>query len=226
MSSVSATTNAFDALGLGATASTATASRTTLGQQDFLSLMTAQLKNQDPTKPMDNNEFMSQMAQFSTVSGINDLNSSFASFASSLHSNQALQAAGLIGHAVLAPTGTGYLEAGGSIGGAVDVPSSAEQVTVNVYTDSGQLVKQLQLGKQPAGQANFVWDGTAADGTALPAGTYKITASAQIGGQDTAVDTLTAAYVQSVNLGKDGSSLTLNLYGLGAVDFSTVREIM
>jgi len=80
MSSVTAT-NAFDALGLGAATTAPGKSRSTLGQQDFLSLMTAQLKNQDPTKPMDNNEFMSQMAQFSTVSGINDLNKSFASFA-------------------------------------------------------------------------------------------------------------------------------------------------
>jgi len=54
--------------------------------------------------------------------GINDLNKSFASFASSLHSNQALQAAGLVGHTVLAPTGAGQLVAGGSIGGAVDLP--------------------------------------------------------------------------------------------------------
>ena len=93
MSNVSAT-NPFDALGLGATAAAKKKSSTELGQQDFLSLMTAQLKNQDPTKPLDNNEFMSQMAQFSTVSGISDLNKSFATFASSLYSNQSLQAAG------------------------------------------------------------------------------------------------------------------------------------
>lgn len=225
MSSVTAT-NAFDALGLGATTAASSKSRSTLGQQDFLSLMTAQLKNQDPTKPMDNNEFMSQMAQFSTVSGINDLNSSFASFASSLHSNQALQAAGLVGHTVLAPTGAGQLVAGGSINGAVDVPSSAAQVSVNIYTPGGELVQQVKLGTQPAGLAKFNWDGLAADGTPMPPGVYKITANAQIGGQDTAVDTLVAAHVQSVNLGKDASSLTLNLSGLGAVDFSTVREIM
>ena len=226
MSNVTAATNAFDALGLGATATASKQSRTTLGQQDFLSLMTAQLKNQDPTKPMDNNEFMSQMAQFSTVSGINDLNKSFANFAGSLYSNQALQAAGLVGRQVLAPTGAGRLVAGGSIGGAVDLPANAAQVSVNVYTPSGELVQRVQLGSQPAGLAYFNWDGVAADGTPLPPGVYKITADAQIGGQDTAVDTLVAARVQSVNIGKDASSLTLNLSGLGTVDFSTVREIM
>jgi len=175
---------------------------------------------------LDNNEFMSQMAQFSTVSGISDLNKSFANFASSLYSNQSLQAAGLVGHAVLAPTGAGHLAAGGSIGGAVDVPASAAQVSVDVYTPAGTLVRHIPLGTQPAGLAGFRWDGLATDGTPAAPGVYKITASAQIAGQDTAVEALVAAQVQSVNIGKDASSLTLNLSGLGTVDFSTVREIM
>ena len=45
-----------------------------LGQEDFLKLMTAQLNNQDPFKPVDNTDFIAQMAQFSTVTGITDIN--------------------------------------------------------------------------------------------------------------------------------------------------------
>lgn len=225
MSNVTAT-SAFDALGLGEKTAAGKKASNNLGQQDFLSLMTAQLKNQDPTKPMDNNQFMSQMAQFSTVSGISDLNKSFANFASSLYSNQALQASSLVGHEVLAPTGVGRLTDGGGIGGAVDLPSSSAQVTVNIYTAGGELVRQVPLGTQPAGLAGFYWDGMATNGTPAAPGEYKITASAQLNGQNTAVDTLVVAQVQSVNVGKDASGLTLNLSGLGTVDFSTVREIM
>jgi flagellar basal-body rod modification protein FlgD len=59
-----------------AAAATASKSKTTLDQSDFLALMTAQLKNQDPTKPIDNTEFVAQMAQFSTVTGISQTNTS------------------------------------------------------------------------------------------------------------------------------------------------------
>lgn len=61
-----------------AAAATAKKGRTTLDQSDFLRLMTAQLKNQDPTKPIDNTEFVAQMAQFSTVTGISETNTSLA----------------------------------------------------------------------------------------------------------------------------------------------------
>ncbi|MFM8608293.1 MAG: flagellar hook assembly protein FlgD, partial [Hyphomicrobiales bacterium] len=51
-----------------------TAPKTTLGQEDFLKLMTAQMSNQDPFQPQSNTEMIAQMAQFSTVTGIQQLN--------------------------------------------------------------------------------------------------------------------------------------------------------
>jgi flagellar basal-body rod modification protein FlgD len=58
--------------------------KTTLDQSDFLALMSAQLKNQDPTKPVDNSEYVAQMAQFSTVNGIAETNRSLATIAAKL----------------------------------------------------------------------------------------------------------------------------------------------
>ena len=72
-----------------------------LGQSEFLELMIAQLNNQDPMKPMDNGDFISQMAQFSAVTGLTQLQESFDKLAVSLQSNQALQASSLIGQDVL-----------------------------------------------------------------------------------------------------------------------------
>ncbi|PZN93449.1 MAG: flagellar biosynthesis protein FlgD [Alphaproteobacteria bacterium] len=60
------------------------AHKTTLDQSDFLALMSAQLKNQDPTKPVDNSEYVAQMAQFSTVSGIAETNSALGAIATKL----------------------------------------------------------------------------------------------------------------------------------------------
>ncbi|MEJ2646181.1 MAG: flagellar hook assembly protein FlgD [Gammaproteobacteria bacterium] len=198
----------------------------TLGQSDFLNLMIAQLKNQDPTKPLDSNQMISQMAQFSQVTGIQQLQQSFATLSKSLSSNQALQASNLVGHQVLAPTGAGILTSGGNITGAVDLPSSASNVTVQIHDQSGQLVRTLNLGTQAAGSANFTWDGLEQNGQAAPPGKYSITASATYGGKQQAVDTWTAADVQSVSVNNQSGSLSLNLAGLGPIDFSKVRQIM
>ena len=80
MSSVGATGDSTYA-DLGLAVKTQTATKKTLGQEDFLKLMTTQLQYQDPFKPMDNGEFLGQMAQFSTVSSIQSLQSSFAQLA-------------------------------------------------------------------------------------------------------------------------------------------------
>ena len=63
-----------------------------LGQEDFLTLMISQFRNQDPFEPMDNGDFLGQLAQFGTVNGIEQLNSAFAGLAGSIQSDQALQA--------------------------------------------------------------------------------------------------------------------------------------
>jgi len=83
-------------------------SRTELGQQDFLELMITQFKNQDPFEPMDNGDFLGQLAQFSTVSGIESLNQGFAGLSESMQSDQILQAASLVGHTILASTPVGH----------------------------------------------------------------------------------------------------------------------
>ena len=95
-----------------------------LGQEAFLELMTTQLRNQDPFEPMDNGEFLGQLASFGTVSGIEDLKTEIQKLAGSLTSNQTLQAAGMVGHEVLIPGTHAQLTSGGSIRAAVELPNS------------------------------------------------------------------------------------------------------
>ncbi|HSH30166.1 MAG TPA: flagellar hook assembly protein FlgD, partial [Thiohalobacter sp.] len=169
-----------------------------LGQEDFLDLMVAQLRNQDPMKPMEDGEFLSQMAQFSTSTGIQELQDSFKSFSESMYSGQTLQAAGLVGRSVLAPTGVGRLEAGGSLSGSVELPESSGNVEVRIFNQSGELVRSLGLGQQAAGSVPFKWDGLDSQGQALPAGDYLIEASADTGEGAEAVETLIATQVENV----------------------------
>jgi len=195
-----------------------------LGQQQFLELMVAQLKNQDPMQPMQNGEFLGQMAQFGTVSGIQDLQKSFGSLATALQSNQALMASSLVGRTVLAPGSTGYLPAGGKLGGAVDLAAATQDVVVSITDSSGQLVQRLNLGAQSAGTVRFAWDGMTSAGTVAAPGLYQVTAQAQNGTQQYAPGTLTEARVDSVSLG-GANGLILNLAGIGAVNLSDVKQI-
>jgi flagellar basal-body rod modification protein FlgD len=198
----------------------------TLGGTDFLTLMLAQLKNQDPTSPVDSNTFLNQLAQLSEVQGISSLNTSFSTLSSSLSSSQALQASSLLGHQALVNSGTASLAANGTVSGAVNVPQTTSQVLLTVSDASGALVRQINLGAQPAGLTSFSWDGKQGDGSQAPAGTY--TLSAQYAGATsggTAATTLVNGTVESVSMGAGSTGLTLNVSGLGSVPFSSVQQI-
>jgi flagellar basal-body rod modification protein FlgD len=208
------------------TANASTANGVTLGGTDFLTLMLAQLKNQDPTSPVDSNEFLSQLASLSEVQGITQLNTSFSTLSNSLISSQALQASSLLGHQVLATSSTATLAtAGAALSGAVNVPQTTSQVTLNISNSAGVLVKSINLGAQSAGLADFSWNGEASDGSKAPAGTY--TLSAQVAGvaSGTAVPTLVGGTVDSVTMGAGTTGLSLNVAGLGSVPFSSVQQI-
>ena len=97
----------FEKLGISQVKETQTAKKDTLGQSDFLRLMTTQLQNQDPFAPMDNGDFIAQMAQFSTVTGIDELNNSMKSLVEEFDQARIATASNLLGHSVLVPGNIG-----------------------------------------------------------------------------------------------------------------------
>lgn len=199
--------------------------RDQLGQDDFLTLMITQFKNQDPFEPMDNGEFLGQLAQFSTVNGIESLNDNFAGLEGALQDEQALQAANLVGRSVMAITDIGHLEEGGSLNGAVELYSSAGSVQIEITDEYGQLVQRLNLGQQAAGMVNFSWDGTTSSGEQAPAGHYQVSARVARGAEIESTPTLIEADIQSVTLGRFGAGMTLNLAGGNALSLSQVYQI-
>ena len=81
---------------------------TTLDQSAFLTLLTAQLKNQDPFAPMDNTQMVAQMAQFSSVAGISEMNTTLASIATKLNATTPADAMNYVGKTVLTEGTTAY----------------------------------------------------------------------------------------------------------------------
>ena len=195
-----------------------------LGINTFLKLMVTQLNNQDPFKPMENAEFLSQMAQFGSVTGLEKLNQNFESLAATITSGQALQAGSLVGREILAPVDMGYLPAGGSVRGQVSLDRSSPAVTVRITDPAGQLVREMPMGSAAAGNLNFSWDGMDDAGNYAAPGHYRVQVEAIQGDQPMDLQTKMFARVESVNLsGRNG--LTLNLEGQGPIDFNNVQQI-
>ncbi len=204
------------------------ADKSQLSQTDFMKLLVAQVKNQDPSKPLDPSQFMNQLAQLSTVKGMQNLNTSFNSLAGKLSSSQALQATGLVGRNVLIAGGNGVLNAGGSIHGQITLPQSAANVTLRVIDAQGAEVRSLPLGSGAAGNMQFQWDGFKDDGSVALPGKYKLVAEASTGGTTQALTVALDTKVNSITLGKAGGSgggVRLNLASGSVVPFDQVLAI-
>jgi len=220
--------NSVDAYaGLGLTTGTVAPKKSSLGQDQFLKLMTTQMTHQDPTKPMQNGEFLSQMAQFGTVSGIQDLQQSFKDFAASISSDQTLQAASLVGRTVSAPSDQGLLAAGGEIKGTVELPASSSNVTLKILDPAtGDVIAIKILGGHSAGSVPFVWDGMNDKGNLAHPGVYKVQVEAGIDGNNTVLQPEIQARVESVSINNDKNGLQVNLAGLGVVNFNQIKQII
>jgi flagellar basal-body rod modification protein FlgD len=201
-------------------------SGTTLGGTDFLTLMLAQLKNQDPTSPVDSNTFLNQLAELSQVQGITQLNTSFTNLSNSLVSNQAMQASSLLGRTALVPSSSVALATkGASITGAVAVPQNSSQVIVNVTNSSGQVVQQINLGAQASGISNFTWNGSLADGSQAPAGQYGLKAQVAGVSTGTTINTYVNGVIDSVTMGSGTTGMSVDVAGQGPVALSNVLQI-
>lgn len=189
-------------------------------QQDrFLKLLVTQMKNQDPLNPLDNAQVTSQMAQLSTVNGIEKLNATLAAFTKA----QAFQSVGMIGHHVLAPGDFVNLNGGRGVAG-VELASAAESVKVKIFDANGNLVRDLDLGKQDEGVVSFGWDGKTNGGVDAPDGGYSFTVNAVQGGKPVAAVKLSVGMVQSVLMDQVGPALSVQ--GMGLVDLSEVKQIL
>mgnify|MGYP000261161275 FL=1 len=130
-----------------------------LGQEDFLKLMTTQLQNQDPFAPMENGEFIAQMAQFSTVTGITSMDESLKNVAAKLGETRIATAANMLGHSVLVPGKVARTDDDGSVNGVIDLPSAATNVNVVFKSQSGDIIDTINLGNQSSGLVGFAWHG-------------------------------------------------------------------
>jgi len=213
-----------------AAANAANAKKNELNQDDFLTLMITQLKNQDPFKPMDPAQYVGQLAQFSSVSGLSDMNKNISALTSSLRGNQVLDGAALIGRTVIAEGSQVYrfVPADGEAiptQGAVEVPAGASSVQLVVRDSAGSLVKTQSIDAR-AGLRGFTWDGSTNEGGTASSGAYKIEVIAKVGDKNVSLNTSMAAQVSSVALDPATGALTLDTDTLGEIAMSDVERVL
>jgi len=196
-----------------------------LTQADFFALLTQELANQDPTKPVENNEMISQMTAFSTTDGISNLNDQFTSFASSMSSGQALQASSLVGRSVLVNDNVFGMTEGEAVKGKLitDLPAS----NVNIYVENavGEIIQTVPVGNVSAGEFTFTWDGQNSSGEAAAEGAYRFRIAGLVDGKASELQAMTYRKVDSVTLAGAGGNIVLNLNGGSSMALDDVVEV-
>ena len=193
-------------------------------QSSFLTLLVAQLKNQDPTNPLQNNELTTQLAQISTVSGIEKLNTTLGSVSGQLNNNQSVQASALIGHGVMIPGSKILAGKEATTPFGVELQQAADKVTATITDNTGKVVRTLDIGGLSAGVHTFTWDGTMTDGSTAPDGAYNVAINATNGGTQLVAQPLNFAMVNGVTLSNGKTLLDLGTYGSSTLD--DIRQII
>lgn len=215
-----------NATGSAATSATSGSNSSGLASEStFYNLLVTQLTNQDPLNPLSNQDLSAQLAQFSVANGVQAIQGSLSSLMQQLNQNQGLQAASLIGKTVTT-SGNSLTLSGGSSTGAYSLSGPASAVDVLVNDSAGQTLAILPQGPQSAGLQSFNWNGTTANGTPLPSGTYQFSVQAAgSNGQSVTASPYMTGVVNGVTLGTAGPVLQLQGQG-GAVPFSAIQNIL
>ena len=222
---------AIDAYGNTLTAASATTTTGTtavtnpngvLGKDDFLKLLMLELKNQDPTSPMDSEKILSQTSQLATLEASTNTTTALTTLATSLSTSAQFTGISAIGK--IADTGSNAvtLTDGASTTFQLYLPSAATSGNVNIMDVNGTILKSMAIGATDAGVAQYSWDGTDNTGTKLKAGTY-YAGSTYTKADGTSATTRVGLYpIDSI---KFDSGKTYAKLGSSYIDFSTIKEI-
>ena len=209
------------------TTGTTTTPKKELDQASFLKLLTMQLSYQDPFKPVDNAQMLSQMTSMSTSQGITSLSTQMGKLNDQMISSQALQASALVGQDVLLQSNTGFLGQEGSLSGVVAVGTSNKysSIKITVEDEKGQVIKEFPLEGDKQGNVEIAWDGKGRDGNRAASGKYLLKASGSLNGKSESIATFAYGKVDSVALGNAKNPTMLNVKGLGSTLLSSVLQI-
>lgn len=204
----------------------ATPQRTEMGQTEFLTLFTTQLKNQNPLEPVKNEAFVAQLAQFSQLEATTAMKGSMEGLVAALGNQRIFNAAGLIGKTVAVPDGPVTVTDTTVSQGVINLPNGADGIQVQVFNAKGQKVRTFIMGPQTAGDTTLAWDGKDDAGNNVGNGTYRYVANVNRNGQQSVPTVSTYASVQGVSSAATGDgTLLLEIQGGKTVNLADVKRI-
>ena len=190
--------------------------KSTLGQEDFLKLMTTQLQNQDPFAPMENGDFIAQMAQFSTVTGITEMGNQMKAINDKLDSFRIATASQYLGHSVLVPGNVVRPNGNSNIEGVIDVPNATTKLQLFFQKENGEILEQLDLGGQSRGLVGFSWENIPEE---IQNNNEKVFISAFLGDNpDQAL--ATSVFSKVMGTSTENNKIKLDVDGYGLIDAS------
>jgi flagellar basal-body rod modification protein FlgD len=195
-----------------------------MGEKDFLTLFTTQLKNQDPLDPVKNEAFVAQLAQFSQLQATTTMSDTLKSYVDSMSGQQMLNSATMIGKQVLVPNAPGAWNGTNPVQGSFSLPQGADAVRLEVYDNTGNIVASQSYGAQAIGDIPFSWGGVDSAGNQVANGYYGFKATVTNKGKDTIAPVSVYSTVNSVNQASD-KSILLNVSGGKSIKLTDVTRI-
>jgi len=196
-----------------------------MGKQDFLTLFTAQLQNQNPLEPVKNEAFVAQLAQFSQLEALTNMQTSLDTFVTSMSGERMLNGASLIGKKVAITDALTPLAQGGTIDASIDLPEGAAGLQINVLDAKGTLVKEIIAGPQVPGSMSLQWDGKNTEGQSAAPGLYRLSAQAVVNGKTAAVPVNTLSTVKSIVTNPTDGSVSVEVDGGKTLLLSNVKRV-
>ena len=196
-----------------------------MGKQEFLTLFTAQLQNQNPLEPVKNEAFVAQLAQFSQLEALTNMQGSLDKFVTSMSGERMLGSASLIGKKVAVTDTPTQLTKGGTIDGSIDLPMGASGIQVSVFDSQGRLVQELIAGPQLPGTTPISWNGKDAAENPVPSGLYRMTANAVVNGKNVTVPVSTLSTVRAISSNPTDGSVSVEVDGGKSMLLTDVKRV-
>jgi len=180
-----------------------------LGRDAFLKLFTTQLQNQNPLQPMDNEAFVSQLAQFSSLESMKAMQASIEQMSASFQGEKFIGSSNLLGRYVRNDTATVMAGKGQETKAVADLINGAQEVRIRVLDSTGQEVYGSTEGAQLPGEMKISWNGVDALGNPLPAGIYKFVVAAKINDKYQPVPVRSLDRIQAVHWDSTSNDYTV-----------------
>lgn len=193
-----------------------------LGRDSFLTMMVAQLKNQDPLNPMEGTDFSTQLAQFSQLEQLINVNDSIESMSTTFKDSSENDVTGYLGKEVTGNIDSIEVKNGTPSTGAYNLSRPAE-VMISITNSDGKEIKNIYPGQKTAGSYSIQWDGTDNTGKQVEDGSYKYTVMANTGSGFAKIPTTVSGEVEKISYSNGKPYLMVN--GM-PIDTESLTEVV